>query len=35
MFENMTEKEAREEILRQVEAYADAFHKPRPPFTPG
>lgn len=29
MFENMTEKEARQAILEQVRAYADTFHAPK------
>ncbi len=30
MFENKTEQQAREEILRMVGAYCDAFHAPKP-----
>lgn len=35
MFENMTEQEARKQILEQVAAYHDAFHGKRAPFKPG
>ena len=34
MFENMTEKQAREEILASVEAYCDAYHRSKA-FTQG
>ena len=34
MFEGMTEKEARKQILAQVEAYCDTFHAPKP-YVPG
>ena len=35
MFENMTEKEARENILAAVEQYCDKYHNVKKPFTPG
>ena len=35
MFENMTEKEAREKILSEVSAYCDKYHGQKKPFTEG
>ncbi|MDO5701974.1 MAG: lipopolysaccharide biosynthesis protein RfbH [Lachnospiraceae bacterium] len=35
MFENMSEKEARNEILRSVREYCDKYHRQDKPFTPG
>ena len=35
MFEQMTEQEAREQILRAVEDYCRTFHRKEKPYTPG
>lgn len=35
MFENMTEAQARAEILKQVSEYCDRFHNQKKPFVPG
>ena len=35
MFENMTEKEARERILQEVAEYTRTYHNQTKPFTPG
>ncbi len=35
MFEDMTEQQARDQILQQVAAYCDTFHNQKPPFEPG
>lgn len=35
MFENMTESEARKQILEQVSAYCDTFHNQEKPYVPG
>lgn len=35
MFENMTEKEARQQILEMVEAYAGQFHEKKPEYKEG
>ena len=35
MFEKMSEKEAREQILKEVSEYAQRFHAPEKPYEPG
>lgn len=35
MFENMTEQQAREQILKQVEEYCNTYHNRKKPFTEG
>ncbi len=35
MFENMTEREAKEQILKEVSAYCDMFHNREKPFAEG
>jgi len=35
LFEDMTEQQARDQILQQVAAYCDTFHNQKPPFEPG
>lgn len=35
MFENMTEEQARKEILNQVAEYCDTYHNQKKPFQPG
>ncbi len=35
MFENMTEQQAREQILKEVSAYCDTFHNQEKPFAEG
>ena len=35
MFENMTEAEARQEILTQVEQYCNKYHNQKKPFSEG
>ena len=35
MSENMTEQQAREQILKEVSAYCDTFHNQEKPFAEG
>ena len=35
MFEKMSEKEARDQILEEVAQYAARFHSPEKPYEPG
>ena len=35
MFENMTEQQAREQILKLTEEYCNTFHNKKKPFTEG
>ena len=35
MFENMTEQQAREQILKLTEEYCDTFHNKKNPFAEG